>query len=457
MRSTLVVSPLFLLVMLLAVSVYSSDATPDIMAIQRAIDNAGAKWTAQETEITRMSSEERALLTCESLIRPAEPDGKLPGLASLAVTPPTYSCADWMTPIRNMHQCGAGACAFPVLGAYEARYNRLLDLGGWSTFDLDLSEQTLISCYFESCGGCYHHEFAGYLVDQGVPDEGCLPYTGQYTVGSCTMCTDWDTRMYLASARGYDYSGVTEEQMKQEIFDNGPIVTSFDVYEDFYSYSGGIYQYVTGAVQGGSVAIIYGWGIDVTTSYWLCKYHWGTNWGEVGPDGNRGWFRIRRGTNEVSCEEYISYVTPVLKDSDSDGVPDSEDLCAGHPDLVDADGDLLPDGCDNCPGVANPDQLDTDGDDIGDACEACCVGRVGDANGSGDDTPTIGDISIMIDAKFIAGTCVGKIICLAEADINQSSIGDPTCNDITIGDISMLTDYLFIAGPDVYGPLPDCL
>jgi subtilase family serine protease len=87
--------------------------------------------------------------------------------------------------------------------------------------------------------------------------------------------------------------------------------------------------------------------------------------------------------------------------------------------------------------------------------EYCCTGRVGDANGSGDDAPTIGDISTLIDAKFIAGTCVGKIVCMAEADINQSATGDATCDDITIGDISMLIDYLFIAGPENM-TLPDC-
>ena len=88
---------------------------------------------------------------------------------------------------------------------------------------------------------------------------------------------------------------------------------------------------------------------------------------------------------------------------------------------------------------------------------SCCLGRVGDANGSGDDTPTIGDISTMIDAKFITGSCDGKISCPAEADINQSGSSGASCDDVTIGDISMLIDYLFISGPESFGLLPDCL
>lgn len=86
---------------------------------------------------------------------------------------------------------------------------------------------------------------------------------------------------------------------------------------------------------------------------------------------------------------------------------------------------------------------------------SCCSGRVGDANQSGDDEPTIGDVSVMIDAKFISGTCDGIFTCLPEADINQSGGSLPTCDDITIGDISILIDYLFITGSSL--GLPNCL
>jgi len=74
----------------------------------------------------------------------------------------------------------------------------------------------------------------------------------------------------------------------------------------------------------------------------------------------------------------------------------------------------------------------------------CCVGQVGDANGSGDDVPTIGDISIIINALFTAGTCDGVLSCLPEADLNQSGAVAPVCDDITISDISILIDFLFI-------------
>jgi len=84
----------------------------------------------------------------------------------------------------------------------------------------------------------------------------------------------------------------------------------------------------------------------------------------------------------------------------------------------------------------------------------CCVDRTGDVNNSGNDEPTIGDISALINVLFIAGTCEGYIACYPEADVNQSGGYGPTCEDLTIGDISYLIEYLFLAFCDPF-PCPD--
>jgi hypothetical protein len=128
-----------------------------------------------------------------------------------------------------------------------------------------------------------------------------------------------------------------------------------------------------------------------------------------------------------------------------------------HLNEQDQDEDGLADLCDNCPEDPNPGQEDTDEDGKGDACD-CCLWRVGNANGAGSDEPTIGDVTVMIDALFI-GENWGVISCLAEADINQSGGADPqggATGDVTIGDVSYLIDYLFVTGPESM-TLPDCL
>jgi len=92
------------------------------------------------------------------------------------------------------------------------------------------------------------------------------------------------------------------------------------------------------------------------------------------------------------------------------------------------------------------------------AFRSCCVGRVGDANGSNEPTDeiTLGDIMLMVDVKFISGDCT-KLACLAEADVNQDGGAAPTCEDhVTLGDIMTLVDFLFITGPET-AVLQDCL
>jgi hypothetical protein len=145
------------------------------------------------------------------------------------------------------------------------------------------------------------------------------------------------------------------------------------------------------------------------------------------------------------------------RDSDEDGVVDCLDNC---PDRVNGDQndweyDGIGDECDNCPFVPNPDQADGNGNGVGDACDPdCCLGRVGDVNHSGEDEPTIGDVSILIDALFVSNN-MDIIYCLAEADVNQSGGSTPQASDVTIGDISYLIDYLFITGSSL--GLPECL
>ena len=79
----------------------------------------------------------------------------------------------------------------------------------------------------------------------------------------------------------------------------------------------------------------------------------------------------------------------------------------------------------------------------------CCVGRVGDANGSGDDEPSVADIGRIVEFLFISGA---PFPCLHEADVNQSGGPNPQPTDVSVADIGVLVDYLFITGT----PLFDC-
>jgi len=185
---------------------------------------------------------------------------------------------------------------------------------------------------------------------------------------------------------------------------------------------------------------------------------WGLGWQRLTVNGEIVWGMQGGLPGALS----LAYVNPVNGNGAvlasnlylNSGHADIFDMLMAFSEDVDGDGVLIAD--DNCPLTYNPTQSDLNGNGIGDACDVgCCLSRVGDANGSGSDEPTISDISVLIDAKFITGTCDGVVGCPPEADINQSGGAEPTCDDITIGDISILIDYLFITGSTL--GLPDCL
>jgi len=84
--------------------------------------------------------------------------------------------------------------------------------------------------------------------------------------------------------------------MMHEIFNHGPIVTGFTVYEDFMTYKSGIYQHTTGKMMGGHAVRIIGFGSENGVDYWLVANSWNNNWGE------KGLFRFIRGTNNCDFE-----------------------------------------------------------------------------------------------------------------------------------------------------------
>lgn len=64
---------------------------------------------------------------------------------------------------------------------------------------------------------------------------------------------------------------------------------AFTVYEDFFSYTSGVYQHKFGGMAGGHAIKVLGYGSENGTDYWLCANSWGESW------GMSGYFKIKQG------------------------------------------------------------------------------------------------------------------------------------------------------------------
>lgn len=178
---------------------------------------------------------------------------------------------DCVHPIRDQGQCGS-CWAF---AATEALSDRLCISAG---IDVVLSPQYLVSCDSTSfgCDGGYPDLAWTFMSTNGVPDDSCDPYSA--TNGVCSKtCADGSEIEFFHAKTVSTYSGPTSIQAA--ILAGGPVETGFRVYQDFMSYSGGIYKHKTGKYLGGHAVKIIGWGVESGTKYWICANSWGTSWG----------------------------------------------------------------------------------------------------------------------------------------------------------------------------------
>ena len=241
-----------------------------------------------------------------------------------------YPNCESLKEVRDQANCGS-CWAF---GAVEAMSDRICIKSG-QTDQRRVSAQNMLACC-SSCGfGCdggYPAYAWRYWKSTGLVTGGlyqdkttCQPYflppCDHHCDGSHGPCGDTvDTPkcvkncndgnkadynkdlMYGSSA--YSVSG--EKNIMQEVFDNGPVEASFTVYNDFLAYKSGVYQHVTGQALGGHAIKLLGWGVENGVKYWLCANSWNDEWGD------KGYFKIRRGSNECGIESSVNAGEPKL-------------------------------------------------------------------------------------------------------------------------------------------------
>ncbi|XP_034247774.1 dipeptidyl peptidase 1-like [Thrips palmi] len=237
-------------------------------------------------------------------------------LRAAELLPPAFDWRDvngvgYVSPVRDQGSCGS-SYAFSSVGMMEARLRIRVN----NTRTLSLSPQDVVSCsgLSQGCDGGIPFLIGGrYAQDYGMVPEQFAPYTGRDSACPRELCD----RVYAASYEyigGY-YGACNEAAMKLALVRRGPLSVSLKVHPDFIHYKTGVYHRVTldsdleltPDLEVHHAVLLVGYGVDAQSGekYWAVKNSWGRDWGED------GFFRIRRGQDEVGIESLGMEAEPI--------------------------------------------------------------------------------------------------------------------------------------------------
>jgi C1A family cysteine protease len=204
-----------------------------------------------------------------------------------------------VTPIKNQGQCGS-CWAFGTVAPLESKIKMATGK------DVNISEQYLLSCNQNGwdckIGGWFAHDYhvKNKTVPTGESESGAVlgsafPYTA-----TDSPCNPPHSHPYKLASWTFvgPSSGVPSVQdIKQAIYDHGPVAASICVGGLFQAYSGKIFTADEASSCGSvnhAIALV-GWNDDggANGGYWILKNSWGTGWGD------NGYMYIRYGLSRV--------------------------------------------------------------------------------------------------------------------------------------------------------------
>jgi C1A family cysteine protease len=266
----------------------------DLNAINEAILAGHARWSARENTLTGLDDADRRLRlgytpgTGEPSLQEREEQGRANTPAARAAMqsslPPAvdwrnFNGACYVSPVRDQGSCGS-CVAFGTGATIDAamRISRALPVYSPNGSMLaDISEAQLFYCGAgQNCQiGWNVPPALAYATNTGlVPD-----YEYPYTPGNqnCSLPGGW--QKYITTVSGSHFMNAVND-MKNALASRGPLTACFSVYDDFFSYSSGVYTHQSGGLAGGHCVTVIGYNDSLQA--WLCKNSWGTSWGMSG-------------------------------------------------------------------------------------------------------------------------------------------------------------------------------
>lgn len=241
-------------------------------------------------------------------------------VSELQKLPREYSWIKYDSPVRNQGECGS-CYSLAAMTVYETR----LRIKSQMKDKTIMSGQDVLSCSRtnQGCEGGYPFLVGKHAAEFGLVSEACVPYKAsdiscdsvKFTSSKCA------SRRYFA--RNYRYVGgyygsCNELLMMKEIMRNGPVIVAFQAPGSLFYYHGGIFTGPPPKHEGvtehgvryweqtNHAVVAMGWGEENGHKYWIIKNTWGPKWGE------KGYFRIQRGTDECGIESMATTFDVVL-------------------------------------------------------------------------------------------------------------------------------------------------
>ncbi|MGB2696997.1 MAG: C1 family peptidase [Candidatus Zixiibacteriota bacterium] len=272
-----------------------------IAEIQKQIDQKGYCWKAGRNWVSELPLEEARKLLGHNPPKDyeiwLEQQPKL--TAGLDLLFPSYF--DWrdsgiVTPVKN--QGGCGSCwDFSATGAFEANVKK------HDGIEYDLSEQQVLSCniYEAGCDGGWAEPVYELFKRYGAVSESCMPYQAKDYI----PCTQEECDV-VVKLKDWAYVDTSVNAIKTALL-QGPVHSCFSVYDDFFSYDSGCYQWASGGYAGGHCIVIVGWDDSECDGEgaWICKNSWGPGWGSLG-----GYFKIKWGNCGIGRSTVLPLYPP---------------------------------------------------------------------------------------------------------------------------------------------------
>ena len=189
--------------------------------------------------------------------------------------------------------------------------------------DFMMAVQSVLHCVPDGCGGGDPDSANAFIFSHGVGPDTCQNYIAQGSGTDCSgihRCENCSPDGNCSAVPTYPKFGIAQygdvlgvDAMKAEIYARGPIACGVDS-DPIWTWGFGpnrtsIFGAGVNATNIDHAISVVGFGFDANAGmdYWIIRNSWGEYWGD------RGYFRLRMGDNQLGMENYAcSWAVPTI-------------------------------------------------------------------------------------------------------------------------------------------------